>query len=318
MVYEPVRAKDLPGVRTHFLSTMNEKGTSILGTMFALDHRQAGLLNKMITMTCEMSDLYFVSSEMTNLATHAGSQLEDNFHIAHEDVPSRYGMVVFESPIGRIERGGFEGTSIPVGAFWSVASRPEGSLVSIYLISDYAHPDAFAFNGNIPQSKSEMLKSGRLGLSGYIQVPMDNKPHDHGDLLGRAAEYPDEEIEKYKDFISKARATIKAAWLLMSQSFVTVTEQSVGRPIREKKGKTKKPPKVKIISLRKHSTKATNNNGDPTPANFDYRFIVKGHWRMQPYGPGRKRVRPVWIAPYIKGPEDKPLRVVDKVYHLKR
>ncbi|HEY6872287.1 MAG TPA: hypothetical protein VI298_06105 [Geobacteraceae bacterium] len=33
------------------------------------------------------------------------------------------------------------------------------------------------------------------------------------------------------------------------------------------------------------------------------RFVVRGHWRNQPYGPGNSLRRPVWIKPYYKGPE---------------
>jgi len=39
------------------------------------------------------------------------------------------------------------------------------------------------------------------------------------------------------------------------------------------------------------------------------RWMVRGHWRLQPYGPERKLRRTQWIDPYVKGPEDKPLDV---------
>jgi len=47
------------------------------------------------------------------------------------------------------------------------------------------------------------------------------------------------------------------------------------------------------------------------------RFIVRGHWRRQPYGKGRTQYRMIRIAPHYKGPEDavmckKDYRVVGK------
>lgn len=39
------------------------------------------------------------------------------------------------------------------------------------------------------------------------------------------------------------------------------------------------------------------------------RWMVRGHWRLQPHGPGRTLRKPLWIDPYVKGPEDKPLDV---------
>lgn len=36
---------------------------------------------------------------------------------------------------------------------------------------------------------------------------------------------------------------------------------------------------------------------------INVRFIVRGHWRNQPCGPGNSLRRPVWIRPHYKGPE---------------
>jgi len=33
------------------------------------------------------------------------------------------------------------------------------------------------------------------------------------------------------------------------------------------------------------------------------RFMVRGHWRQQPFGPGSSQRRLVWIKPYFKGPD---------------
>lgn len=37
------------------------------------------------------------------------------------------------------------------------------------------------------------------------------------------------------------------------------------------------------------------------------RIMVRGHWRLQPCGPGRQFRKHKWIAPYMKGDEDDPL-----------
>lgn len=50
---------------------------------------------------------------------------------------------------------------------------------------------------------------------------------------------------------------------------------------------------------------------------YAYRFIVRGFYRNQPYGPGRKLRRRQWIPPFVKGPADKPLRVKDTVNILR-
>jgi hypothetical protein len=64
---------------------------------------------------------------------------------------------------------------------------------------------------------------------------------------------------------------------------------------------------IVIVRLRREA-------GDEPPgeengeANYSHRFIVSGHWRNQWY-PSEKLHRQIWISPYVKGPEDKPLIV---------
>lgn len=49
------------------------------------------------------------------------------------------------------------------------------------------------------------------------------------------------------------------------------------------------------------------------------RHLVRGHWRNQPYGPQEAKVhRQIWIAPYVKGPEDGELKLTDRVFELTR
>lgn len=37
---------------------------------------------------------------------------------------------------------------------------------------------------------------------------------------------------------------------------------------------------------------------------FEHRHRVCGHWKMQPFGEGRKQRRRIWIMPYMRGPKD--------------
>jgi hypothetical protein len=51
---------------------------------------------------------------------------------------------------------------------------------------------------------------------------------------------------------------------------------------------------------------------DDIPTSVDgpgwhYQWIVSGHWRRQ-YYPGSNAHKPLPIAPYVKGPADKPLK----------
>lgn len=53
--------------------------------------------------------------------------------------------------------------------------------------------------------------------------------------------------------------------------------------------------------------------------NYSHRWIVQGHWRNQPYKENGETVHKViWIAPYVKGPDDKPLIFKRRAFEFTR
>ncbi len=63
---------------------------------------------------------------------------------------------------------------------------------------------------------------------------------------------------------------------------------------------------VLVVKLRRASAPTKEHDGETR--HLEYRHIVGGHWREQPY-PSIGVTRQIWIADYIQGPEDAPLRV---------
>jgi len=66
-------------------------------------------------------------------------------------------------------------------------------------------------------------------------------------------------------------------------------------------------PLVRVIQLRKREVRG-RENGASEPYDWSHRWIVSGHWRKQWY-PSRQRHEPLFIDSYVKGPDDKPLKV---------
>lgn len=72
-----------------------------------------------------------------------------------------------------------------------------------------------------------------------------------------------------------------------------------------KKGRTPKPRRgpriydagrrVKLPGIR------TDGRGGKKGAKIGVRFWVRGHWRNQPYGPGKSKTKLIWIQPHEKG-----------------
>lgn len=127
-----------------------------------------------------------------------------------------------------------------------------------------------------------------------------------------------------EEWVSPATATgtvrwlaiLKTVWLLMAQPVGEVSDAVYDRPARRRfQREGRQPPLVRVITLRRPAGEKSTGESD---REWKHRWMVRGHWRLQPWGPKREQVRPVWIAPHIKGPEDKPLIGGEKVYHLKR
>lgn len=62
---------------------------------------------------------------------------------------------------------------------------------------------------------------------------------------------------------------------------------------------------VVVVKLRRPKSKGDSEERD---VQWQHRWLVSGHWRNQ-WFPSLNRHRQIWISPFIKGPEDKPLVV---------
>jgi hypothetical protein len=80
-------------------------------------------------------------------------------------------------------------------------------------------------------------------------------------------------------------------------------------------------PKVHVIALRKSAAEPAepSEQADGTKRHLSVRFVVRGHNRLQPCGPGRMDKKLIWIDSYPKGPDDAPFKPPsDRVYAVIR
>jgi hypothetical protein len=105
----------------------------------------------------------------------------------------------------------------------------------------------------------------------------------------------------------------------MSQTLTEVSKHKAeNRAQRKRIERENLPSEVLVIQFRK--TRYTSaEGGEERNINWSHRWLVGGHWRWQPYkdpvsgGEIKKRI---WISPYVKGPDDKPLKTKERVYVL--
>lgn len=72
---------------------------------------------------------------------------------------------------------------------------------------------------------------------------------------------------------------------------------------------------VNVITLRAYEQR--RKEGDSHPVEWTMRWLVRGHWRQQ-YYPTENIHKPKWIAPFVKGPSNKPLKVSPKAFQVVR
>jgi hypothetical protein len=83
--------------------------------------------------------------------------------------------------------------------------------------------------------------------------------------------------------------------------------------------KDKPVPNISTVTLRRRTNgQSPATTPESIPAEWSCQWLVRGHWRQQ-YHPSNGERRPKFIAPYLKGPDDKPLKTpAERVFMVKR
>jgi len=131
-----------------------------------------------------------------------------------------------------------------------------------------------------------------------------------------------EKIEEITIEAGKLRYPLKVRWFCAIQSFLNQkilmsTHDRVDRASarRLERAGNHVNPYVNVVRLRSQ----IHRDRPATAQEIEWtcQWVVRGHWREQWY-PVAEEHRPVWIAPYIKGPEDKPFRESEKIFAVVR
>lgn len=98
--------------------------------------------------------------------------------------------------------------------------------------------------------------------------------------------------------------------LLSSRPFRTFLDIEMPEQIAQESDGTV-PPDIRTVTLGRANERKAGGDRD---VQWENQWIVGGHWRNQWYE-SRQTHEPVYILPYVKGPEDKPLRVPKQVLY---
>ena len=111
---------------------------------------------------------------------------------------------------------------------------------------------------------------------------------------------------------------IASIFSFLEQEIVVKSDVSIPRPLRRNAPPIAKVfDPIKVIELRRRSRSQDIAEGN-RDIEWSCQWVVRGHWRKQWY-PAQQAHKPKYILPYVKGPDDKPLRVTaETVFNVVR
>lgn len=281
---------------------------------------------------------FHVSADLTTLVVYAASQLSELDRVDRTLAPTRSGIVRFEGGLPFVD---IRGKHMRVSwiAWGPILARyhrrgnrhdvqePE-EVTQVWLWNDHhEEPDEIAqemaikFADNWPNIQRLI---GRWGLMGNVTL-IDNTRMGPAwiPVEGHAAEKVLAEGDIPHESTNGKRL-IHAFFLLLGQTVTSTRTDNPDRARRRRAQRAGLPARVTVVHLR--NLEARRAPGESL-VQWSHRWAVRGFWRWQVCGPdhsqaqeiapGKWRAR-IWIAPYVKGPADKPLIISEKVYAVHR
>ena len=201
-----------------------------------------------------------------------------------------------------------------------------------------SHLGRWNYDGYIPVLEGQRLGPPLLPIEDLDDYEAARRRH-LANLDQAMLPLPDQPADQ-----TNAARIVHALWLMFGQTITTIQNEHVDRPALKRAKRMKLPGRVTVIRLRR--AEGHRQEGE-SHVEWSHRWIVRGFWRWQPYGSRRQahvhelgkpqvtterrlmarfctvpgcdyRVERIYIAPYEKGPADKPLVITDKVYSLER
>lgn len=290
-----IRPRNLPKLREQTLRGMTGPTPLSFSAKDGDPADQASL--DLLVPTLRAAELWCVTPDMAALAASAGAQL-DAARWATADRPSPCGLIHFQDGIGSVPVG--KGRHAPVdGLLWG--PHPDGLFVVAYI--SYRSLRAHLERRGLPD---------RFAERGFPLVPL---LFICGDVLPVTTEpVPMAEVDADMRPVLPALA---ASWLLMRQpQLVDRTHERADKAARRNAARGGLAnPDVTIVDLRRQYAPQDADPAEGVEGGRRYRrrWVVSGHWRNQPHGPGRAQRRQQWIPAYVKGPDGAPLLATERV-----
>ena len=244
-------------------------------------------------------ETFFWSAEILPLIFTAATSLPKSWQLTAPGLMALWGFAWLETPLS-LKSSSFWWHAIS----WCVVHHSEDAP-PIAILPPYNGPPFCSEDDDhlvVSYWGGGESPTGLVAPLSQIDIPFD-KPClalEGLDILGEPTLNPVATMEKTRVF---------ATMLAFLQQRILVPESvSLTRSFRRRLQRTRpdiEEPTVKVIKLRTivHSDRQVGAR----EVEWHCRWLVRGHWRNQFY-PLSKTHRPKWVTPYLKGPEDQPIK----------
>lgn len=263
---------------------------------------------------------FFVVPEMCDLVAYSSSVLDSSDISDKTLVPSQSGFAYFEKPIEIVD---IRQKKIFLNAILWETATDDSTVVHMWN-DEYSHPDdaaRFVLEHRATLSGADLASYDKWlavkGRWGYTGVAI----YRDGELVGDEKQEVSEELAaKYADVegietapFTNPRRIVHAFFLMLSQTLVARETERGDKKVARRMKQMGVPNDVTVITFRR--TKYEKKMEGPANVEWSHRWLVRGFWRWQPYKneKGEWDRKRIWINPFIKGPEDKPLVITNKI-----
>lgn len=267
----------------------------------------------------ESAYAFHVDAEMMPLIRHASTGLDDEVTWAKEVFPTERGFLMFDEPMAQVDVRGRHLTNAALTWHWGAG--PDGHTPGVtFAFYTRLDDEADDVNRDIRESGrgDQLRRLGPLHINHLTFTPWGTSlgpPRGHVSEEEAANYAAAGDIIEVGAGVDNVLRHVYAILALMGQTVTDTRDAELSPMLRRHLGKARIPARVVVITLRR--TAGSRQQGESL-IEWSFRWVTRGHWRKQPCGPGRADIRVIWIAPFVKGPADKPLHISDKVYDLRR
>jgi hypothetical protein len=263
-----------------------------------LDDYASNLVH-LVTTSLPECDPFYVSGDLVELIDFAAEKFRPEPLILN-DLMVPDGFAYFAKPVYVTDTRGLQ---MPFRAFeWSINPERTGLLIALY-----------SHRGDGDPTDDGVYHDSRVGGSDLVLEYATFMRFEQASTV-----YDDDET------IRDVLAHVKVFFRLCQQEVAIPFRERASRPVWKRAKATWRDIREVVVFTLRRAKNTPEYEGDEREVQWSHRWMVQGHWRNQPYierdddGTRRTIYRQIWIAPYVKGPDGKPLIFKRRVFELVR